>query len=511
MKLSIGVVLDELSKFHIIKHKIASAKAVVQQIRYYYGQIPPEYADCVYLVDCTTAAMISSHNCPIHLIAVGCENSLTLFDAAETVILVEDAVVPYELYEFVSDVFTSYEKWNQELLLSIISSTSVDAFLEIASQKLSNPIAFNDNNMSLIAKAGKFNSTSAGTIWEDLETLGYVRSDFFSAKEYRELTKVSSETREPFIFFPALDKTHTYASSQVWIGGKLYGSFGLIDINAPITDGQLFIIGHITEIMKLYIQNNDSYMKIAENEVSFINNLLKGTQVFENIIIYHLSKLNWKIHGCFYLLSFACPFPLDSPISSMSYVKRIEKQFHNSLITVFEDVIVLIVRNRDYPLEEPAVREKLSAFLGFNEMRCGISAPFPDFSQLRPYYIQSRFALEPFSQNPEPVLQFYEDCYEKHIVFTLSGGTELKSLCHPQILALWSSEDESQRELVRCLYYYLINGRNLASTSEALFIHRNTLIYRLGKISKLLELDLKVLTAEQLFYLTFSCKLVAYI
>ena len=42
-------------------------------------------------------------------------------------------------------------------------------------------------------------------------------------------------------------------------------------------------------------------------------------------------------------------------------------------------------------------------------------------------------------------------------------------------------------------------------------IHRNTLIYRLGKISKLLELDLKVLTEEQLFYLTFSCKLVAYI
>ena len=37
---------------------------------------------------------------------------------------------------------------------------------------------------------------------------------------------------------------------------------------------------------------------------------------------------------------------------------------------------------------------------------------------------------------------------------------------------------------------YLLNGNNVSMTSKKLFIHRNTMIYRLGKINEILGVDI---------------------
>jgi DNA-binding PucR family transcriptional regulator len=59
--------------------------------------------------------------------------------------------------------------------------------------------------------------------------------------------------------------------------------------------------------------------------------------------------------------------------------------------------------------------------------------------------------------------------------------------------------------MVRCLYYYLINGKNIAAAAKALFTHRTTLIYRLKKLSGILNADINILNSRQSFFLLLSC------
>ena len=55
---------------------------------------------------------------------------------------------------------------------------------------------------------------------------------------------------------------------------------------------------------------------------------------------------------------------------------------------------------------------------------------------------------------------------------------------------------------------FIESGLNLSKTSSSLFIHRNTLIYRLEKIKELLDLDLKNYKDSMIFYLSInSCLL----
>lgn len=511
MKLALGIFLDELSDYHPVVHKAITVKMAFEQICYYDTQDFSANNSFLYLIDSTSSSTDLGHNCPKHLMLLGDKVPLPCLEHGDTVVQIPGPVNMDRLFQKIMNIQASYENWNQSMLLAIIHHRHIGEFLEIAAQKLTNPIALFDNSMTTIAKAGEFLKPSKGTIWEKIGDMGYALAEFFTVQEQRELANRALTAKEPYIYHPAIDKEHTYASSNIWIGGKLYGSLGTVDINSPLSDGQLSIISHVTESLKLYFQNNEVYMHIAENDTNYINNLIEGLSIDEKVAAYHLGRIDWKIHDNYYVLTFSCPVPFATPIESVSYVKHVSQWFPNSPVIVYRNAIVLILRNKDYPIKTHIERERLEQLLDSREMKCGVSACFSDFMQLKYYYVQSSFAVEYTNGQEDTILQFYENCQREHIIHLLQEKADLQSFCHPRILALWNSKEEGNRELVHCLYSYLINGRSLALTSKSMYLHRNTLIYRINKMSNILEMDLKKLSSSNLFYLLFSCMLVEHL
>jgi hypothetical protein len=331
-------------------------------------------------------------------------------------------------------------------------------------------------------------------------------ADFFTQQEQSELSKYTSKKNGiPYVYYPSADPDHTYATSHVWIDDKLYGNIGMVDINGPFTGGQLFIIREITHALKLYFQNNSIYLRMMENKLNYLDSLLDGEEISAEIVSRYLGRIKWKLNDDFCFLTFTCPLDLTIPITSVSYVKQLNALFPQAMISVYRNSIIMIIRYADYPVRRDRVRQQLEKLLAKNEMRCGVSMVFNDFMRLRCYYVQSSFAAACCESHPDTRLCFYENCQRDHVLRSLASATDPRAFCHPAILALWESGDEGSQELVRGLYHYLLNGGNLASTAKALFIHRNTLIYRLEKLSGILDADLKSLDPERSFFYLLSC------
>lgn len=510
MRLNANILLDELMGFHPSVHKSIS-DCTFKQICYFNSQEMKTDDSILYLYD-AASFKIDCIYWPKHILIRGNDMPCGFGNYTDTLIQITEQVPLEELFQFMVNIFISYNNWNQSMLLAIVQHKSIGEFLEIAAQKLINPIALLDNSLTVIAKAGNFIKSTKGTVWEKIEALLYVPPEFFTLQEQRELSQmVIATSMKPYIYHPMIDSEHTYVTTHVRIGDKIYGNLGQVDINAPISRGQLSIVQHIAETMQLYFQNNEIYLRIAENDTYFIKNIINGAPVDEKIMGYHLKRLNWKRYDDFYFLNIICPVPLNSPIESIAYIRQINQYFPKSLITIYEHKIVLIIRNCDYSIKNKEEQIFLEQFLTKNEMKCGISDCFTDFTQLKYYYLQSCFAVSYCNQHTSSVLQNYEDCYKEHIIQILDNTIDIRSLCHPQILGLWKSQEEDSRELIRCLYHFLLNGRSLAMTSKALYLHRNTLIYRLNKASQILNIDFKRLSATELFYLLFSCMLVEWI
>lgn len=98
-------------------------------------------------------------------------------------------------------------------------------------------------------------------------------------------------------------------------------------------------------------------------------------------------------------------------------------------------------------------------------------------------------------------------CYENwsmHMLLLREPHTQLKDYVE-QVLGTLCND----KELLETLTMYLSSGESLKNTADFLYIHTNTLKYRLDKISKILECDLK--EAETRFRLRMAITVYRYL
>ena len=84
----------------------------------------------------------------------------------------------------------------------------------------------------------------------------------------------------------------------------------------------------------------------------------------------------------------------------------------------------------------------------------------------------------------------YSEIGTYKLLFAIKDVDEIKSFYMENIGCLIESDKRDSRELIATLRCYLENNCNLVNTAQDLFIHRNTLVYRLSIIKELLKKDL---------------------
>lgn len=76
------------------------------------------------------------------------------------------------------------------------------------------------------------------------------------------------------------------------------------------------------------------------------------------------------------------------------------------------------------------------------------------------------------------------------LFFEIENPEEIRKYSRENLGPLLEADRKNGSDLVGTLRSYLYNNCNLLRTSQALYIHRNTLIYRLNTIKGLLAKDL---------------------
>lgn len=508
MELALSILMDELETFEPVLLKALSTKTKFRHIHFFRDTLTETDSRTLYIAE--AAALLNSRTVfPTNMIVIGDEILTLKLESVDTLVQISSEADCNAVMQKLFDVCNDYSLWDEKMMIAILNNTGIEDFLKIAAEKLHNPIALFDNSLTVIATAGSFLNSAIGTIWEKINIPGYPLADFFTLQEQQELSvKMLKQVEDPYLYHPVLDQRHTYASSHIWVDQKLCGNLGLVNINAPFTEGQLRILGHITDQLTRYFKTNDAYIHIAENQTHFIKHLIEDESADEKSIVYHLKRFRLKRYDNYYLLCFVCPMTGSSEIESMSFVKRINQYYNGSIISVYDQKIILIISEAVYPIQSPVELARLEELLLKYEMNCGISICFHDFLELRHYYVQSHFAAKISLNDDQKPFCFYEACYQEHLVELLSRSVDLPVICDPEILNLKKSEEEHENELIHCLRVYLQHGRNLSSASKELNLHRNTLIYRIDKIGRILKLDLNHLSEEKIFFLIFSCMVV---
>jgi hypothetical protein len=512
MDMTLGVIIDWFSKYKPIVHKISDTNAQIRGFQYYSTEFTQTDPDYLYICDTEKTGRAFCENCPKHIIISG-NIPKGLSEKTDTLIQMPKNIQIETIFQKGNALFASYDAWYNSLLMAVINHKPINAFLDIAVQMLPNPIMVLNNNFGIISSAGSIVGPTEGTIWEKVHKPGFVMDSFYTPEEIHAISMNLAQKSEQIFSIPTKnDTTHSSLGLNIWIDGKLYGAIGMVAINEPFTDGQKETITIIAQVLKLYFQNHSIYMRIAKDKANWLDSLLEGVDVSADIVSNYLYRFQWRLDDYFCIVTFAASSNLKIPIMSILDIRQVNDLFPDAFVSVYEEYVVMIIRCNDRQQPHGKKKQQLEEFLKKDIMiRCGVSMVFNNFLHLRYYYIQSKFAASQCKPPLSPAICLYEDYQADHVLQTLSLKDDLRCFCHPGILSLWESGNELQKDLVRCLYHYFLNGRNISAAADATHIHRNTLIYRLSKAEEIMNVDIKQPSAKQEFLFIISCLIVQHL
>ncbi len=122
------------------------------------------------------------------------------------------------------------------------------------------------------------------------------------------------------------------------------------------------------------------------------------------------------------------------------------------------------------------------------KLRCGVGNPAKNLDNWRSSFRQAGQALEMARRLWSEKPLYYSDMSVYRLLFQLEHSPELIAFQEEILGALLASENAG--EMIHTLEAYFNHNGNLSQAAEALYIHRNTLIYRLERFGEITNLNL---------------------
>lgn len=155
-----------------------------------------------------------------------------------------------------------------------------------------------------------------------------------------------------------------------------------------------------------------------------------------------------------------------------------------------------------FPIDEPHQTQRLKQVVRLlyqtlvqsapeGDLAAGVGRPAMGLTALRESFREAERALAlPRQIWEDAQIAFFGDVSLYELLLGVHDPTLLTEFCVHWLSALTDYDAQHHTDLVPTLYAYFENNGNMARTAHVLNIHRNTLVYRLSRITDILQLDM---------------------
>lgn len=127
----------------------------------------------------------------------------------------------------------------------------------------------------------------------------------------------------------------------------------------------------------------------------------------------------------------------------------------------------------------------------------GMGRAAGEIDGLRKSYAEARQSFSAAEKSKKPVnILFYSELGILRLLIDNNNQNELREYCISVLKPLAESDRKSGTDYVNTLEIYLQKNCSLVEAAEALYIHRNTMVYRIARIKELLNMDFTDMNAK---------------
>lgn len=407
-----------------------------------------------------------------------------------------------------SETELRYRQSNR-LLRLLLDNHTVEEVVETISYLTQKPVVFIDINFSIRGMSRTDEITEPS--WQFAIAKGFYSHEFiFEIINIEEVKRFPKE-RTPYLV--GMESDSKVLVSPVIIRGKYAGAMVMFLKNTEVSNQHLELLLLANEVLTEIILKIPVYKYIRGNmNEGILMDLIEGRDK-ENP-----DFKSWILESELNTSNNLCVFVAEQNDSNL-YQEGIKDSLRDDLYHVFPKSHAIFYGNQMVILCTDLEKEKtdkgikrLKSFIEKHALRMGMSDFFQGIENFQGYYFQAKAAIRLGSTiHEKKVLFSYGDYKFFHLLEKVSGeaGNNLKDFVHSALLVLEKYDRKHQSELFYTLSILIDNGCNYKKTCETLHIHRNTLSYRLDRITALTQLELTVPKVQ--FDLAYSFRILEFL
>lgn len=399
----------------------------------------------------------------------------------------------------------SYQQSDQELysqvLYMLLNGTKLDKVLTKMTDITGDLFVIIDSTGKLIAKTNNFYVDYP--LWMKSIEQGYCSDILMEYIEDRRRQNNYSLSDKPFTLYCQHMQRYLLCTRIIY-DNFMMGYAVIVSKNSIFSAAEHQIVPLLSHAAKeLIIKNNNGNW--GDYRASQLNNvfsdILTGTQNVNMDRRMKLAKLSFPEYKC---LAIIRPVYYKEPSYYKSrLIPDMQKIFGTTVFAIVKNDLILMIPTAENSTISEEQSAALEQYVQGHRLLVGISNSFGQNNQVTLHYYMLLKTLEFAKQmSSDKKIFFFSD----YVYYALLGQMEDKSLLsfarHPALDILIHYDREHGSELYQTLRTFTKASFNKALTSEWLFLHRNTVNYRIRKIETLCNIDLS--TPELLFSLQLS-------
>lgn len=433
-----------------------------------------------------TAAVYRFHNANV----IDCTGSFSLpeLEADITDILTRESLLSAHMYQ---------------IIRILHSNLGLQSLVDAAYDILNNPLLIVDKSYKILASCQNAVYTRPDLNYQ--KNLGYMLESNISAMKEAKLYEKARTANYPY--YSKEDKAaEGWITALVYIHGIETAHIAVSDTNHPFTGDDFEFIDFLCRIVSLELQKTDFYKTNKSMMHSFFLSELLDNH-FQDMETIHrrAQSLDWIRTPYLRIMTLS-----DVSSSLFDQKAQLVSRHMASLFSVchwvvYNGYLVFLLGTEEASLELYRSNEALKEFLDSNRLTASFSRCFHSLIDTRRFYEESLTAHQLGQQfQPEASMHFYTDYICQHIGQILARQGTLAHFYHPAIEKMQEYDHIHHTSFISTLKEYLTWPDSPGTAAAHLFVHKNTLFYRMAKIKELFSLDLS--NGEERLILHLSLK-----
>ena len=372
----------------------------------------------------------------------------------------------------------------------LVSGSSLQAIVDEARTMLSNPLIIADKGCKVLCYSG-LSDMEEGSAWKEIIKSGYYPPSYFSL-----LSGKNSDNGKLYMLYnleePVLlddpGSGQKILIFRIGLAAMPLGFAILIENRFPVSENDRKLFVTFCKIAATELRANASSLDIKKRTYEYIiaeilDGRLYGDQLRQQLIAVNIEP---KRSRCLFVVE-----KDGSGNMNYEYIRdSLESMLHKCKCFIYNNRIAMLFDLSGSFLLTDEERSKMKKFLIDNSLICGGSSKFNSMSNLPSAYSQavtaSRIGKQMEGRGP---IYYLWEYVTYHMCDLLHNDYNIMDFLNPMLLSIIRYDKDNNTNFMQTLRAYLKSGRNPVKTAAKLGIHRNSVDYRLKRMSELFYLD----------------------